>query len=341
MADPRFYSVAGPIKLHELAKIAGADIAKGGDPDSEFVDVRALSDAGSEHVSFLDNKRYVESFSKSQAGVCLVHPDHASSAPKGMALLLTKEPYRAYARVAQAFYPKAAARKKISDSAIIHKTAKIGKSCRIDAGAVIGAKAEIGPNCHIGANAVIGDGVVLGQDCIVGPCVSLSHAIVGDRVIIHSGVQIGQDGFGFAPGADEHLKVPQLGRVLIDDDVDIGANTTIDRGSGPDTVIGAGTKIDNLVHIGHNVKIGKKCLIVGQTGVSGSTVVEDFVIMGGKAGIAGHLKIGKGTRIAAKAGVVGDLEPGSTVGGFPARPMKEWLRGVAVLRQLAKKAEEK
>ena len=340
MADPRFYSVAGPFKLKQLAKAAESKIGEDVNPEAEFVDVRPLSEAGPDHISFLDNKKYLESFSKSRAGACIVHPDHASKAPKKMALLLSEEPYRAYARVASAFYPLTEPKGRKSKSANIDKTASIGKNCTIEPGAVIGAKAEIGKNCRIGANAVVGEGVVLGQDCLIGPSASVTHSLVGDRVTVNAGAQIGQDGFGFAPGEDEHLKVPQLGRVIIEDDVDIGANTTIDRGSGPDTVIGARTKIDNLVQIAHNVKIGRNCLVVSQVGISGSTEIGDFVMLGGKAGLAGHLRIGSGARVAAKGGVMGDIEAGATVGGFPARPMKEWLRGVAVLRRFAKKNDE-
>ncbi len=326
--------------MEKLAAVAEARIGDGANPETEFVDVQPLSEAGPDHVSFLDNKRYLESFEKSRAGACLVHPDHASNAPEGMALLLTEEPYRAYARVAAAFHPPTAIKKHPAKSAVIDKTAKIGTGGRIDPGAFIGAKAEIGKNCRIGVNAVVGEGVVLGNDCVVGPCSSLTHCLIGNRVTIQAGARIGQGGFGFAPGPEEHLKVPQLGRVLIEDDVDIGANTTIDRGSGPDTVIGAGTKIDNLVQIAHNVKIGENCLIASQVGISGSTEIGNSVMLGGKAGLAGHLRIGDGARIAAKSGVMGDIEAGATVGGFPARPMREWLRGVAVLRRLAEKANE-
>ncbi len=337
MADPRFHSASGPFSLKELAELSGASIGDGADPEAEFVDVKSLGEAGPEHVSFLANKRYVESFAKSRAGACLVHPDHGDAAPKDMALLLSEEPYRAYAKVAAAFYPPEPPESGTAPSADIDKTAKIGKGCRIEPGAVIGQAAEIGPNCHIGANTVIGRGVVIGKECAIGPNVSLACCLIGERVSIHAGARIGQDGFGFAPGAGGHLKVPQLGRVLIEDDVDIGANTTIDRGSGPDTVIGMGTKIDNLVQIAHNVKLGKSCMVVSQVGISGSTEIGDFVMLGGKAGLAGHLNIGAGARIAAKCGVMGNVEAGATVGGFPARPLREWLRGVAVLRRLAQK----
>ncbi len=337
MADPRFFSVAGPFSLKELASISGSRIGEGADPEAQFSDVQPLQNAGPEHLSFLDNKLYLKSFSKSRAGACLVHADHAANAPKEMALLLSKDPYRAYAKAATAFYPRTETENRLSPSAIIHETAKIGKGCHVSAGAVIGARAEIGQNCSIGANTVIGKGVILGEDCDIEPNASLSYCIIGNRVIIHSGASIGQEGYGYAPGKEGHIKIPQLGRVLIDDDVDIGANATIDRGSGPDTVIGAGTKIDNLVHIAHNAQLGKNCLVASQVGISGSTELGNFVMVGGKAGFAGHLRIGEGARIAAKSGVTKDIQAGDTVGGFAARPIKEWLRGVAELKRIATK----
>ena len=164
-----------------------------------------------------------------------------------------------------------------------------------------------------------------------------SYAIVGARTIVHGGARIGQDGFGFALGADGHLKVPQLGRVLIGDDVEIGANTTIDRGAGPDTVVGDGTKIDNLVQIAHNVRIGRGCVIVAQVGISGSTRIGDFVMLGGQAGLTGHLVVGDGAKVAAQAGVMRDIEPGTTVGGSPAMPQRQWLKSVAMIERMTRK----
>jgi UDP-3-O-[3-hydroxymyristoyl] glucosamine N-acyltransferase len=213
----------------------------------------------------------------------------------------------------------------------------VADGCQIDAGAVIGAHAEIAADCHIGANAVIGEGVALGANCRIGANSTISHAILGSRVYIHPGVRIGQDGFGFAMGPAGHLKVPQLGRVVVHDDVEIGANTTIDRGAGPDTVIGAGCRIDKLVQIGHNVQLGRGCVLVAQTGISGSTKLGDFVITAGQAGLTGHLTIGSGARIAAQAGVMRDVAPGETVGGSPAVPVTQWLRQTALLGQLAQK----
>ncbi len=257
MADPRFFTVAGPFSLRALAEIARARIAPGSDPDRLFSDVAPLDCARGGDFSFLDNKKYIDAFSHSAAGGCVIHPSLAHKAPPGVALLLSDDPYRAYAFIAQAFYPAHIDASLISPAAHIDPTARIGQGCRIDAGVVIGARVEIGDECWIGANAVIGDGVVLGNQCRVGANATVSHCLAGNQVVLYPGVCIGQDGFGFAMGAEGHLKIPQLGRVIIEDDVEVGANTTIDRGAGPDTVIGAGSRIDNLVQIGHNVHIGR------------------------------------------------------------------------------------
>lgn len=337
MADPKFFESAGPFTLAELAEIAGAEI-RGGDASATFDDVQALQDAGASHVSFLENKLYVSAFEASAAGACLVAPAYAVRAPSGMALLVTDEPYRAYARVAQAFYPKScfshAPEPGIHATAHVDPTARLGEGCCIEPGAVIGAGAEIGAGCSIGANATIGAGVVLGDGCWVGPNVSVQFAIVGKACVFHAGARIGQDGFGFAPGA-EHIKVPQLGRVIIEDGVDIGANTCIDRGAGPDTIIGRGTKIDNLVQIGHNVEIGAGGLFPGLTGISGSTKIGNYVMMGGGTSVAGHLTIGDGARIAARSGIMRDVDPGQTVAGLPAVPAKQFWRQIAALKRLA------
>ncbi len=337
MPDPRFYSLAGPFTLDELAEISGAEISGGG--NRLFSDVAPLATAASDQLSFLDNRKYLDDFGKSSAGACLVHPDHAARAPDGMALLVTGEPYHGYARVAAAFYPPDRNGSGLGVTDGIDKSAKIGKGCQIAPSAAIGARAEIGEGCRVGPHSVIGPGVVIGPGGTIASNVTLTHCIIGANAAIHPGVRIGQDGFGFALGPAGHLKVPQLGRVVIGEDVEIGANSTIDRGAAPDTVIGEGTKIDNLVQIGHNVRIGRGCVVVSQVGISGSTTIGDFVMLGGQAGLAGHLVIGDGVRVAAKAGIIGDIEPGLTVGGIPAQPRMEWLRSVAALRRLAKKKE--
>lgn len=337
MTDPRFYAASGPFSLARLAEIAGATAQDGAASEAVFRDVAALDQAGAEDVSFLEDRRLLPAFRATGAGACVVRPELADQAPSHTALLLSAEPYRSFARLAAAFYPAPESAPGVHASAVVEPGARLGEGCRIDAFAVVGANAEIGPRCHIGPHAVIGPSAVLGADVRVGAGASLLFCEIGDRVIVHPGARIGQDGYGYVLGSAGHLKVPQLGRVIIAEDVEIGANTTIDRGALGDTVIGAGTKIDNLVQIGHNVRLGRGCMVVSQVGISGSTVIGDFVMIAGQAGLSGHVKVGDGARIGAQSGIMRDIGPGETVFGYPAMPYKQYMRQVAVLARLAKK----
>lgn len=334
MADSRFFTRAGPFRLDDLAAIGKAEIGPGADPARVLTDVAPLQTAGADDVSFLDNRKYVDAFAASAAGAAIVHPSMADHAPAGMALLLSEHPYRSYARIAQAFYPRPPATPGIAPGAVVDPTAVVDASAEIAPGAVVGARAELGARCRIGPNAVVGDGVVIGEDSVVGSGATVTHCLIGKRVLIYPGVRIGQDGFGFAIDPAGHIKVPQLGRVIVGDDVEIGANSTIDRGAGPDTVIGRGCMIDNLVQIGHNVEIGPGSVIVAQAGVAGSTKLGEFVVLAAQAGLAGHLKVGAGARIAAKSGVMRDVEPGQEVCGSPAIPIRQFWRLQASLSKL-------
>lgn len=337
MADTRFFTNVGPFGIEELVDISGAVLGGADTSGTRFTDVSPLDRASVTDVSFLDNKKYKDKFKVSTAGLCIVRPEFEEQAPDGMALLLSSDPYTAYAKVASAFYPGPHPSETISEYARIHSSAIIGKACSIAAGVVIGPKVKIGDNCSIEGNTVISQGCEIGKGSQIGSNVSLQCCLIGEFAIIHPGARVGQDGFGFAPGAQGHRKVPQLGAVIIGDHVEIGANTTIDRGTGPDTVIGDGTKIDNLVQIGHNVEVGRHCFIVAHVGISGSTKVGDFTMIGGQVGIAGHLQIGSGVKVAAQSGIMRNVGDGETVGGSPAQPMKVWMREIAMVQKMAKK----
>jgi UDP-3-O-[3-hydroxymyristoyl] glucosamine N-acyltransferase len=339
MADPRFFRRAGPFTLAALATASGARLRHAEDGGRLIRDVAPLETAGPEDVSFFDNRKYFETYLRTRAGAAFVGEREAVRAPAGTAPLISDEPYKAYAFAAQLFYPDPPLSPGRAASASIAATALVPDDCEIGPNVVVEPRARLGRRCRVGANSVIEAGVEIGNDCRIAANVTLSHCLIGARVVLHPGVRIGQPGFGFAPHPAGPIKIPQLGRVVIGDDVEIGANTTIDRGSIQDTMIGAGSMIDNLVQIGHNVELGKCCILAGQVGISGSTQLEDFVMVGGQGGLAGHLHVGRGARVAAKSGVMRDIAADAVVCGIPAVPIAQFMRQTALLRRLAKKKE--
>ncbi|MBH0239671.1 UDP-3-O-(3-hydroxymyristoyl)glucosamine N-acyltransferase [Methylobrevis albus] len=340
MSDPVFFRPSRPLTAAEIADLVGGKVVSG-DAGVEIRGIAPIGDAGPGEVTFLDNTRYIEELRRTRAAACICAPKFAALAPEGVTIVTAASPYRAAALVTQALFPSATRltgqfeQPGVHPGAHVHPEARLEDNVTVEPGAVIGPRAEIGRGTVVCSNAVIGHDVRIGRDCYVGPAASILFALIGNRVTIHPGARIGQDGFGFAMGPGGHLKVPQVGRVVIQDDVEIGANTTIDRGSNRDTIIGEGTKIDNLVQIGHNVVIGRHCVIVAHVGISGSSRLGDFVALGGQAGISGHLTIGSGAQVAGHSGVADDVPAGERWMGTPAVPLRQHLREVRTLRKLA------
>ncbi len=328
-----------------IAALTGAKLRAGDPADRPIRNIAPLDSAGASDLSFLDNSKYVGELATTRAGVCLIAPRFVEQAPRQVVVLETPQPYPAFVAVTRKLFANMLRPKSLFGTTGRAATAQIDPSARLEADvtidphAVIGARAEIGTGTLIGPGAVIGPGVHIGRQCAVGAHASILHALIGDRVIIHPGVRIGQDGFGFLPSRQGHQKIPQTRRVIIQDDVEIGANTTIDRGATRDTVIGEGTKIDNLVQIGHNVSIGRHCVIVSQVGISGSVTIGDFAMLGGQVGIADHLTIGEGAMLGARAGVMSNVPAGGRWAGFPAEPAIDWKRGLAIVRRLVRRSK--
>ncbi|MCX5613893.1 UDP-3-O-(3-hydroxymyristoyl)glucosamine N-acyltransferase [Bombella saccharophila] len=335
--DSRFFTRSGPFSLARLLEVTGAEALGPATAETLFEGVAPLHAAGPQHVSFCDNRRYLPLLETTGAGLVVLGPAFVDKVPKGCTALISREPYLLWARVARLFHPAPPVQAKCHPTAVIGQDVKIGKQVEIGPFAVIGDGVSLGDGCVIGAHASVGDHVVIGAGCRIGAHVSLSHALLGERVVLYPGARIGQDGFGFAVGPEGFETVPQLGRVVLGDGVEVGANSTIDRGSMRDTVIGAGTRIDNLVQIGHNAQLGRCCIVVSQAGVSGSTVIEDFVTIAAQAGLIGHIHIGRKARIGAQCGVMNDVDAGADVIGSPAMPFREFFRNVATLRKLSRK----
>lgn len=324
------------LSISELSKICDATIVNGdGLLETQISGASPVETAISGTISFVDNPKYLKYLETTSASAVFCSEKHLDHLPSHIIGLLHKAPYKAYGLALANLYPTAMrpqpilGEQGVSDRAFIGANAKIENDVTIEAGAVIGKEAEIGSGSVILSGAVIGQGVKIGRNSVIGANATVVNAFLGDDVIIHNGVQIGQDGFGFAMGAGGHLKVPQIGRVIIQDKVEVGANSTIDRGANRDTTIGEGTKIDNLVQIGHNATIGRHCVIVGLAGISGSATLGDYVVVAGQAGIVGHTKIGDGAQVGGGSGVHGDVEPGDKVMGYPAVKASTWMRQAA------------
>jgi UDP-3-O-[3-hydroxymyristoyl] glucosamine N-acyltransferase len=336
-ADPRFFPCAGPQSLATIAAVAGGRAEGLG--ERCFTGVASLQAAGPDDVSFIEHRRNLPLLQATQAGAVVLPEELLAELPAGAAAVVVRSAYLGFTRVARLFHPAQAAVPGVHPTAVVAEDAEVAADCEVGPYAVIGAGARIGAGCIIGPHAVVGAGVELGAGCRLHPHASVSHAVLGAGVVLHPGARVGQEGFGLVVGPDGQFEtMPQLGKVVIGDRVEIGANTCIDRGSQTDTVIGPGTRIDNLVQIGHNAQLGRGCVVIALAGVSGSTVLGDHVTVAAQAGIAGHLKVGNKARIGAQAGVMADVPEGIDVVGSPALPIRQFFRQQSVLRKLTQAA---
>jgi UDP-3-O-[3-hydroxymyristoyl] glucosamine N-acyltransferase len=317
-----------------IAALSGGELR--GDASTTIDSVAPLDRATANQLTFLADRRYAEHLVNAKAGVVLITPELADSPGSPACRIVVPKPMETLLAILPKLYVAESSSPGVHQSAIIGKGARIGSRVSIGEFVVLGPNATIGDGVSLGAHTVIGAGVKIGNDSKLLPHVTLyPGAEIGERVVLHSGVRIASDGFGYVFKAGGHEKIPHVGRCIIGDDVEIGANTTIDRGSIDDTVIGAGTKIDNLVQVGHNVRIGRLCLIMAQVGISGSARIEDGCIIAGQAGLGGHINIGKGARIAGQSGVFGDVPAGESWSGYPARPHRESLRATGALFKIS------
>lgn len=347
MADTMFFTPSRRMTVAEIAAFTGALLHQADLASVPVERLAALGHSGPGALTFMEGKKHLADLKGLVAAAIFCSEELKDKIPAGVAVLVTGSPHRDFAAVARILYHSSVkpvsllGETGVSPQAFVHPSAKLEQGVTVEAGAAIGKNVELGRGTLVSATAVIAENCKIGRDCYIGPGVSVQYALIGDRVNLHAGVCIGQDGFGYVPGQAGVEKVPQLGYVVIQDDVEIGANTTVDRGALRATMIGEGTKIDNLVQIAHNVRIGRFCLIAAHCGISGSCIIGDMTQLGGRVGLADHLVIGSGVQVAAASGVMNDIPDGEKWGGIPARPFKQWFREVAALRSIGRPGREK
>lgn len=337
MADSIFYIHNGKKSIKEIATIAKATLLTAGKENEQIENVCSIESAGGEDLCFFYDKKNKAKAAKIRAKACITTAELAHLIPENVIVLTCDNPKTSFIDLVSAFYAEYKHQAGISPSASVAESAVIGKNCYIGANVVIEDDVAIGDNCIIEANAVIARGCKIGNNCRIGNNASIAYCLMGNDCYVYTGARIGQDGFGFSVVDGRHKRIPQIGRVIIGDDVEIGANTCIDRGALDDTIIGNGCRVDNLVQIAHNDKIGNYCILVAQTGIAGSCTFGDYVVCGGQTGFADHITVGSGAQVGAQSGVMRDIEPGAIVMGSPTVPFKDFMRQVAFLQKNSKK----
>ncbi len=321
--------------LSELIAYVDGRLCGGGDIDGMISGVAPLLEASPNELSFLTNQQYKKDMASTRAGAVLVAESLVDELETPARLIAVHDPYLAYARIQQKFHPVRYGQGKRHPSAVIDATAVLADDVDVAVGCVISAGCRIASGSVLGAGCVLAEGVELGAQCVLHAGVTIeAGCLLGQRVMVQSGAVIGSDGFGYAWSGNDYVKIPQVGRVVIQDDVEIGANACIDRGALGDTLIQQGVKLDNLVQIGHNIEVGAYSAFAAQSGVAGSTIIGKGCQIGGQVGISGHLKIADGCQLAAKSGVIGDIKKPGVYSGFPAMPHRQWLRMSALLGKL-------
>lgn len=337
MVDKHFYNAKENVTLAQIAEVTSAVLTDTAKANETVSDIATMAQAGAEDICFFYDRKSKEAAAQIKAKACITTQDLQQFLPENVVALLCENPKLAFIKLNEFMYAEKKPTAGIDDSAKIAGSAHIGENCSIGANVVIDENVKIGDNCVIEPNAVIGQGCQIGSNCRIGNNASIAYSIIGDNCYIYTGARIGQDGFGFEMIAGKHHRIPQLGRVIIGNDVEVGANTCIDRGALDDTVIGDGSRIDNLVQIAHNDKLGRGCVIVSQVGIAGSCTLGDYVVLGGQVGLADHLNIGSGAQVAAQSGVMRDIEAGVVMMGSPCVPFKDYMRQVSFLQKNSKK----
>lgn len=337
MVDTKFYEYNGPFSLAKVVEVTGAKLLDTSKMQEQILGLASMYSAQSDELCFFFDKKAKVQAANIKAKACITTSELQEFVPEGVIILISDNPKAAFLKINEALYSIAKTEPQIAQSAKISPKAIIGKNCFIGENVVIAEGVEIGDNCRIDANVIIDKNCKIGQDCQIGVGAHISFCIMGNNCRIFSGARLGQDGFGFMFEAGRHKRIPQLGRVIIGNDVEIGCNACVDRGALDDTIIGDGCRIDNLVQVAHNDNLGRGCILVAQVGVAGSTKIGDYSVLGGQVGVADHITIGKGVQIGAQSGVMSNIADGEVVMGYPTVPIKQFMKQALYLQKAVKK----